>query len=75
VQDTAAATENILLAAAELGLGTCWVGAFEEPAAAAAHRLPPAWRPVALVPVGHPLERPAARHRRPRPEVVLFRDP
>jgi nitroreductase len=74
LQDTAAATENILLAAAELGLGSCWVGAFEEPAAAAALALPAAWRPVAVVPVGHPLGRPAARERRPRQEVVLFRD-
>ena len=30
IQDTAAATENILLAAQELGLATCWVGAFHE---------------------------------------------
>jgi nitroreductase len=74
LQDTAAATENMLLAAAELGLGSCWVGAFEEPAAAAALGLPAAWRPVALVPVGHPLEEPAARERRPRREVVVFRD-
>jgi nitroreductase len=73
LQDTAAATQNILLAAAELGLGSCWVGAFEEPAAAAALGLPPAWRPVALVPVGHPMEAPAARQRRPMQEVVLFR--
>ena len=74
LQDTAAATENILLAAAELGLGSCWVGAFEEPAAAAVLELPSAWRPVALVPVGHPLEAPAERERRPRREVVLFRE-
>ena len=65
LQDTAAATQNILLAAAELGLGSCWVGAFEERAAATALGLPPAWRPVALVPVGHPLETAAARERRP----------
>jgi nitroreductase len=73
LQDTAAATENILLAAAELGLGSCWVGAFDEPAAAAALALPPAWRPVALVPLGHPLETPGARERRPMADVVVFR--
>jgi nitroreductase len=73
LQDTAAATQNILLAATELGLGSCWVGAFEEPAAAAALALPSAWRPVALVPLGHPLETPEARARRPTTEVVVFR--
>ena len=30
LQDTAAATENILLAAEELGLAICWVGSFRE---------------------------------------------
>ncbi|GIU69587.1 MAG: NADH dehydrogenase [Candidatus Woesearchaeota archaeon] len=30
IQDCAAAIENILLSATDLGLGTCWVGAFEE---------------------------------------------
>ncbi|HVN33192.1 MAG TPA: nitroreductase family protein [Thermoanaerobaculaceae bacterium] len=73
LQDTAAATQSILLAATELGLGSCWVGAFEERAAAAALGLPPVVRPVALIPVGQPLETPATRERRPEGEVVIFR--
>ena len=73
LQDTAAATQSILLAATELGLGSCWVGAFEERATAAALGLPPVVRPVALVPVGQPLETPATRERRPEGEVVIFR--
>jgi len=73
LQDTAAATQNMLLAATELGLGSCWVGAFDEEAAAAALGIPAAWRPVALVPVGHPLEAPGRRHRRPEREVVLLK--
>ena len=73
LQDTAAATQNILLAATELGLGSCWVGAFDEAAAAAALDLPAAWRPIALVPVGHPLEGPGLRHRRAKGDVVILR--
>jgi nitroreductase len=73
LQDTAAATLSILLAATELGLGSCWVGAFDETAAAADLDIPSAWRPVALVPVGHPLEPPAQRSRRARDEVVILR--
>jgi len=30
IQDTAASVQNLLLAAQDLGLGTCWVGAFDE---------------------------------------------
>jgi len=54
LQDTAAAVENILLAAHALGLGACWVGAFDDGAVAQALELGPDERPVALVPVGEP---------------------
>jgi len=53
-QDTAAATQNILLAATSLGLGACWVGAFDEDAVSRLLELPACFRPVALVPVGYP---------------------
>jgi nitroreductase len=72
LQDTAAATQNIL-AATELGLGGCWVGAFSEPAVVAALALPPEWRPVALVPVGRPMEEAPQRERRPMGDVVIVR--
>lgn len=54
IQDTAAAVQNILLAATALGLGTCWVGAFHEEEVSRALGLPGHWRPLALVPVGRP---------------------
>jgi nitroreductase len=54
LQDTAAATENMLLAAVALGLGGCWVGAFHEEEAARALDLPSHLRPVAIVPLGYP---------------------
>jgi nitroreductase len=69
IQDTAAAVQNLLLMAHALGLGTCWVGAFEE---ARVHRLlglEQHLRPVALVPVGIPDESPAPPGRRPSREV------
>ena len=58
LQDTAAATENLLLAAVASGLGACWVGAFDEQAASKALNLPGHLRPVAIVPLGYPAERP-----------------
>ena len=73
VQDTAAATQNLLLAAAALGLGACWIGAFDEALAAKALRLHPSWRPVALVPVGRPAATAPPRDRHPLEHVVLLR--
>ena len=70
LQDTAAAIENLLLAATAHGLGSCWVGAFDEQAVARALELDPAWRPVAMVPIGRPAEQPTGRRRRPVDDVV-----
>ena len=52
LQDTAAAVENLLLAATALGYRSCWVGAFDEAQASKALSLPESLRPVAIVPVG-----------------------
>ncbi len=64
IQDTAAAVQNILLAATSLGYGTCWVGAFSEEAVAKALNLPDGERPVAMVPLGRPAESPPPRPRK-----------
>lgn len=74
LQDTAAAVENLMLAATGEGLGACWVGAFDEAAATRALGLPAGWRPVALVPVGYPAEAAPARSRRPLDEVCVWLD-
>ena len=72
LQDTAAATENILLAAQELGLATCWVGAFRDKEVAKAVKAPKNMKPVAIVPVGHPAERPLAPPKRSVNEIVHY---
>lgn len=53
VQDAAAATENLLLAATALGFSTCWVGAFDEEAVAKILKLQPEIRPLTIIPVGY----------------------
>jgi nitroreductase len=70
IQDTAAAVQNMLLAAYAMGYGTCWVGAFDERAAARAIEAPPEIRPVAIVPVGRPAEKPRPTPRLPYKRVV-----
>jgi nitroreductase len=66
IQDTAAAIENILLSAYALGLGACWVGAFDEESVKTALGLPEHVRPYALIPVGYPAEDPK------KPERIDF---
>jgi nitroreductase len=75
LQDTAAAVEHILLAAVALGLGGCWVGAFDEDQAACALTLPSRHRPVAILPIGKPAVPPSQEpitrpRRRPLTEVA-----
>jgi nitroreductase len=70
IQDTAAATQNILLTAHSLGLGTCWVGAFNEDEAKKAINAPEEMRPVAIIPVGYANETPLQRRRRPITQIM-----
>lgn len=70
IQDTSAAAQNIHLAARSFGLGTCWIGAFEEDEARRVLRIPAGVRPVALILVGYAAEAPAARVRKPLNEII-----
>lgn len=70
IQDTAAATQNVHLAAYALGYASCWVGAFDEDAVAEIIKAPSGVRPLAIVPIGRPAERPSAPPRRRLEEMV-----
>jgi len=74
LQESAAAAENMLLAARALGLGACWIGSFEETAASQILGIPDGQRPVAIIPIGVPDE-PAIRvpPRRRIEDVVEYR--
>lgn len=52
-QNCAAATENILLSATALGLGACWIGAFDEDTVKKILKLPKSQRPMVMIPVGY----------------------
>ncbi|RLI84243.1 MAG: nitroreductase family protein [Archaeoglobales archaeon] len=64
-QDATAAIENILLAVHMLGLGGVWVGAFDENEVSKILEIPPHARPMAIIPIGHPAEKPERRPRYP----------
>jgi nitroreductase len=68
VANTYIAIEHMVLMAAALGLGTCWVGAFEDPAQVnRLFGLDDTLVPVALIPVGYP----AGKIPPPRPRLSL----
>lgn len=60
VQDCSAATQNILLAARALGLGTVWLGVHSnpdrEPPVKQLFELPENIHPLCIIAVGHPAE-------------------
>lgn len=72
IQDTAAAIQNILLTASSLGLGACWIGAFNEEKARKAVNAPEEMRPVAMIPVGYPNETRTQRNRRPLNQIMHY---
>lgn len=72
IQDTAAATQNILLTAYSMGLGTCWVGAFSEEEVKRVLDIPSGVRPVAIIPVGHVTANPPKHPKRPINEIVHY---
>lgn len=70
VQDASVACAYAQLAATSLGLGSCWVGAFDETAVQRIINAPTAWRPIAILPVGVPADVAKPRVRRPLTNLV-----
>ena len=70
VQDATIACTYAQLAATALGLGTVWVGAFDDNAVVKALGTKPEWRPVALLPIGYAAESPPATPRRNLSDLV-----
>lgn len=69
--DAAIAMDHIVLAATALGLGTCWVAAFDPAAAKALPGLEPGWEPLAFTPLGYPADAPPPRPRRAFGDLFL----
>jgi nitroreductase len=70
VIDTAFASMLLLLAVTDLGLGACFVGAFDDARVRSLLGLPDDVQPLAVIPVGHPAEQPDAKARRPLASVI-----
>jgi nitroreductase len=68
--DVAIAVEHLMLQAQEEGLGTCWIGAFEEKQVKSVLNVPEGVRVLALTPLGVPDENPGSRGRKSLDEIV-----
>jgi nitroreductase len=70
--DSAIVADHLILAAANLGLGTCWVAAFNVDAANEVLGLPAEVEPVIFTPLGYPADLPGPKIRKPLAELVRY---
>lgn len=72
IADTAIAFDHLCLAAYGMGLGTCWMGWYDEEAVRTAVGIPPHIKVVGLTPLGYPDQDPRPRPRKGLEEVAFF---
>jgi len=66
--------EHLILAATNEGLGTCWLGAFNEDKLKMMLKVQKANRIVALTPLGYPDDEPGKRDRKALSEIVFLNE-
>jgi nitroreductase len=70
--DVSIACAFMILQAYELGLGTCWIGAFKEDEVKKILKILESVRVVAMIPLGYPDEDPSQRSRKGLDQIVCF---
>ena len=70
--DAAIAMDHLILAAADLGLGTCWIAAFDPTVAREILQLPEGVEPIAFTPLGSPADQPKEKKRKTLSELVRY---
>jgi nitroreductase len=70
--DVSIACAFMILEAYELGLGTCWIGAFKEDETKRILNIPESVRVVAMTPLGYPDEAPSKKSRKRLDQIVCF---
>jgi len=70
--DATIAMDHLILAAANLGLGTCWVAAFDPAAARRVLGVREGEEPLAFTPIGYPADTPGPKLRKPLAELVRY---
>lgn len=70
--DAAIVMDHLILAAANLGLGTCWIANFDAAAAREILELPEGVEPLIFTPLGYPADELRPKERKPLSELVRF---
>ncbi|HQE94148.1 MAG TPA: nitroreductase family protein [Anaerolineae bacterium] len=70
--DAAIVTDHIVLMATALGLGTCWIGAFNPDAAREILALPEGVEPILFTPLGYPADNPRPKNRKELAALVKY---
>ena len=75
--DAAIVCTHMMFAAWELGIGSCWVGVFDDKEISATFELPENIKPVALLPIGYPADDATPNEKlhnsfRPQEETITF---
>jgi nitroreductase len=70
--DAAIVMDHIILAATALGLGTCWIAAFDPDAARSVLKLPSEVAPIAFTPLGYAADKPREKQRKNLSTLVKY---
>lgn len=68
----AIAVDHMTLAAVEQGLGTCWIGAFDQNQVRKVLNIPDKYKVVTLFPLGFPAGQPGSKIRKDLKEIVCY---
>jgi nitroreductase len=70
--DVAIVMDHLILAATNLGLGTCWIAAFDPSAVREVLGLPDGVEPVVFTPLGYPADQPRPKERKSLSKLVRY---
>ena len=72
--DATIAMDHLILQATDLGLGTCWIAAFDAEAAREVLKIPEGVEPLLFTPLGYPADEAGVKSRKELDELVHYEE-
>jgi len=72
--DATIAMDHLIMQAADFGIGTCWIAAFNPSVAKLMLDLPNGWEPIAFTPLGYPADSLRPKKRNEIDDIVVYLD-
>ncbi|MHA1618162.1 MAG: nitroreductase family protein, partial [Promethearchaeota archaeon] len=69
--DAAIVMQSMILAATNEGLGTCWIGWFDEPEVKSVLSIPESYSVIGITPLGYPASQPSPKDRKKIEEICF----